>query len=197
MCSSPRPIAAYRALPRLRVPRHPPLAFPRLTPPESNAPRTAGSLRPSTYSALAQQRRPSPARAPRIRFPLRPATKPRQPVALSSLTCQSAPRLVSRRGELRTVTGAAVAVNCRAAWASPARRVLLVAAGLHRTRFVGGRQVFVGGFRPARRVRKSGPRREGHCTPPDSGRQPRAAPRRRGRTPPQWRQRPAPGTMRP
>ena len=31
VCRSPRRIAAYRALPRLRVPRHPPLAVPRLT----------------------------------------------------------------------------------------------------------------------------------------------------------------------
>ncbi len=31
VCGSPRLIAAYRALPRLRVPRHPPLAFSRLT----------------------------------------------------------------------------------------------------------------------------------------------------------------------
>jgi hypothetical protein len=32
VCSSPRLIAAYRGLPRLRVPRHPPHAFCRLTP---------------------------------------------------------------------------------------------------------------------------------------------------------------------
>ena len=38
VCSSPRPIAAYRALPRLRVPRHPPLAFIRLTPPTVKRP---------------------------------------------------------------------------------------------------------------------------------------------------------------
>ena len=31
VCPSPRLIAAYRALHRLRVPRHPPLAFCRLT----------------------------------------------------------------------------------------------------------------------------------------------------------------------
>ena len=31
VCRSPELIAAYRALPRLRVPRHPPLAFARVT----------------------------------------------------------------------------------------------------------------------------------------------------------------------
>ncbi len=48
MCRSPWLIAAYRALRRLRVPRHPPLAFARLTTPivkqSTRADRSRGSL---------------------------------------------------------------------------------------------------------------------------------------------------------
>ena len=49
VCGSPRLIAAYRALPRLRVPRHPPLAFSRLTTPtQSNTTRSRSASRRST-----------------------------------------------------------------------------------------------------------------------------------------------------
>ena len=44
VCGSPRLIAAYRALHRLRVPRHPPLAFARLT--------TSFMMKHSTYVLL-------------------------------------------------------------------------------------------------------------------------------------------------
>jgi hypothetical protein len=52
VCGSPRLIAAYRALHRLRVPRHPPLAFSRLTTKNGQAEHAqCGALRRSTRLA--------------------------------------------------------------------------------------------------------------------------------------------------
>jgi hypothetical protein len=97
VCGSPRLIAAYRALPRLRVPRHPPLAFSRLTTPtQSNTPRTVDphSRRSTNHQhAISSHptRRRSIGSSARIRSQcsrplLRAADRP------SSVTCQIASR---------------------------------------------------------------------------------------------------------
>jgi hypothetical protein len=89
----------------------------------------------TSQSPTDQNPRPeSPAPARRIRFPLRPATLAGSQ-SPSSITCQSAPQRLGRRGEFLILTGAAVAVN----WCS----ALVL---------------------PGRRGRRTGPRREEYCT---------------------------------